>query len=175
MFVLTNSGIEFDPQRPDASKVKLHDIAHALSNQCRWSGHVRWFYSVAEHSVRASHLVPQRHALAVLLHDASEAYVQDMPTPIKHSPQMRWYRDLERGVQAAIGMHFGIQWKEHEEAIKFADRVMLASEARDLMGNWLALPDDVSYLDERIIPMSQQMARQEFLRRYFELRPGTDV
>jgi 5'-deoxynucleotidase YfbR-like HD superfamily hydrolase len=103
------------------------------------------------------------------MHDASEAYVNDLCTPIKHSPQMKWYRDVEQGVQAAIGEHFQIDWKDHAFHIKAADNIMLATEARDLMGS-IFLPDDTGLMPERIIPMSQQMAKQEFLRRFNELR-----
>lgn len=172
MYIVTYTGVEFDPTNPLAKDVRIQDIAHALSNQCRFTGHTRWFYSVAEHCLRASFIVPQEHALAALLHDASEAYVVDVPTPIKHDENMRWFRRMEKTVQAAIGEHFHLDFKQHADAIKWADNVMLASEARDLMRGCI-VPSDCEMLDSRIIPMVPQQAKNEFLRRYFQLRPLT--
>lgn len=167
--IITYSGGKFHPLSPREDEVRLTDIAHALSNICRWTGHVRWFYSVAEHCVRASHLVEDQDALAVLMHDASEAYCIDVPTPIKHSELMRPYRIVEALVQEVIGEHFNIDWKKHHAVIKAADAVMLASEARDLLRG-VVLPDNITVMEERIIPWNPERAKTEFLRRYFELR-----
>src|ERR1017187_10636100 len=77
--ITTFSGIHFWPLLPNPADIRIEDIAHALSNQCRFAGHAREFYSVAEHSVRVSQLCPPEDALWGLLHDASEAYLTDVP------------------------------------------------------------------------------------------------
>lgn len=170
MHILTYTGRKFYPANPQAGDVRIQDIAHALSNLCRFTGHVRTFYSVAEHCVRASHCVPEMHALAVLLHDASEAYCADLSTPIKHSEPLLGYRQLEKKILIAIGKHFKVDWDAHSEQIHFADQVMLASEARDLLPG-AVIPKEHSQLGYRIIPWTPHQAKQEYLRRYFELRP----
>lgn len=87
--ILTSTGKWFDILRPDPSLIDLHDIASALSKLCRFGGHCQQFYSVAEHSILAAKMMRQRNggnpALIrwALLHDASEAYVVDIPRPAK--------------------------------------------------------------------------------------------
>ena len=82
-FIPTASGLHFDYRDIMRNEVKIEDIAHALSHLCRFGGHVPRFYSVAQHSVIVSHLVPPEHALGALLHDATEAFVQDVVRPVK--------------------------------------------------------------------------------------------
>src|SRR4051812_31750950 len=82
-YIQTYSGTEFWPLSPKAADVKLIDIAHALSNKCRFAGHCREFYSVAQHSVLVSRQLPDEFKLWGLLHDAGEAYFADIPNPIK--------------------------------------------------------------------------------------------
>src|SRR5690606_30601178 len=106
--------------------------AHALAMTCRFNGHTREFYSVAEHSVHVSHLVPPEYALAGLLHDASEAYIADVSRPVKHTEQMRAYRDIENGLQAAV--YWGLSLPTIKGiAVDIADAQMLALEARSLL------------------------------------------
>ena len=85
--IQTFTGIGFDPINPDPKLIKIEDIAHALSNQCRFSGHARSFYSVAQHSAHCAEIACLASnaplARAMLLHDASEAYLLDMPRPLK--------------------------------------------------------------------------------------------
>lgn len=139
----TASGRRYWPADPRPEDFDIRDIAHALSHTCRFAGHVREFYSVAQHSVlvathaltlwRPSHGgTPEGAALWGLLHDASEAYLVDIPQPLKLLPEMAGYRTLERRMMAAICDAFGIP-REMPPAVAEADEVLLATEARDLM------------------------------------------
>lgn len=166
--ILTRSGHQFNLLQPGASRIEIADIAHALSNLCRFTGHTREFYSVAQHSVHVSHLVPPEHALAALLHDATEAYLGDVSSPLKH--QLPAYRDIEARVEAAVMTRFGLTVPLHP-SIKAADLVALATEKRDLMApdrDWDCLahsqPDP-----QRITPMPPELARTLFLSRYLDV------
>lgn len=146
-------------------------IAHALSNICRFGGHCSRFYSVGEHSVRCSQLVPQPMALWALLHDASEAYLLDIPKPLKHTEAFLEYRSAERRAMEVICGKFGLPVAE-PAIVKIADEKMLATEARDLMqplhpewSEWLT----VDPLAERITPWHPGEAEAKFLRRFHQL------
>jgi hypothetical protein len=113
----------------------IRDIAHALSMKCRWSGHVKKFFSVGQHSVMVSRLLPADHQMAGLLHDASEAYTPDFPSPLKWWLIERGFttlQSLELELDVAIAKKFGSGWPRNPE-VKKADLVMLATEHRDLM------------------------------------------
>src|SRR6266496_1501995 len=84
--IMTYSGELITPLNPDPDDIQIEDIAHALSNQCRFSGHCKQFYSVAEHSCRVSDLCSYEHQLGGLLHDGTEAYLSDIARPIKQQP-----------------------------------------------------------------------------------------
>jgi hypothetical protein len=117
---------------PGESEVVIEDIAHALSNKCRFSGHSLRYFSVAEHSVIVSLLCPQDIALWGLLHDASEAYLIDLPTPLKYLPEFAWYRKLEEKVTNVIMNRFSLPQKE-PKLVKTADKTCLVTEKRDNM------------------------------------------
>lgn len=106
-WIQMHSGIAFWPMDPRADEVRLEDIAHSLSLLCRFGGHCSRFYSVAEHSVHVARLCSPEVALWGLLHDASEAYVVDLPRPIKR--QLPEYAEIEGLVQFAIAEHFGLR------------------------------------------------------------------
>ena len=82
-WIQTYTGRKFFPLTDEPGEIDLRDIAHSLALQCRFNGHCRQFYSVAEHSVRVSHILPDEEAAWGLLHDAAEAYVSDLPRPLK--------------------------------------------------------------------------------------------
>jgi len=150
-WIQTRSGRRFYPLNPRAEDVDLHDIAHALARQCRFSGHTSRYYSVAEHSVRVAMRVYEQtsdpaFALLGLLHDASEAYLIDLPRPLKRDPVFAPYVVAERAVMDAILRHVGFTSTDLPEVVKRADMALLAAEAHEFMApvsdEWLAeLPE----------------------------------
>ena len=129
-WIQTYTGKPFWPLNPRIEDLDIEDIAHALSMQCRYSGHVKYFYSVAEHSIHISRAVSPENALWGLLHDASEAYLVDVPRPIKpHLPQ---YREAESVLMACIAQRYGLRWPEPTE-VKAMDTRILFNEREALM------------------------------------------
>lgn len=175
-FIETFTGKSFRPLDPVAADIDIEDIAHALSNQCRFSGHVRTFYSVAEHSVRVSWLVREYGGCLLdrqcaLLHDAPEGYLVDLPTPLKAHPLIGdGYREAEATLAVVIGKRFGIP-AVMPEIVHRADAIMLATEVRDLMPNrpehWCGLTEKPTVV--RIEPWSSTEAKARFLTRFHEL------
>jgi len=108
----------------------IEDIAHSLSMQCRFGGHLPRFYSVAEHSIRCMELAKQEDKLSALLHDASEAYLMDIPRPIKGLiPQ---YRKLEYNLMKVISEKFNFEFPMSMK-IAFIDDAMLEREWNEIM------------------------------------------
>lgn len=129
-WILTNSGQRFDLLEPRAAMVHPQDIAHSLSMQCRFNGHCGTFYSVAQHSYLVADLVPVEHQLVALLHDAAEAYIGDIVSPLKQAfPELR---QAEHHIWHAICARFDID-PVLPPCVHDADMVALATERRDLM------------------------------------------
>lgn len=117
-WMLTSTGRAYWPMDPRAEDVSIEDIAHSLSMQCRYGGHSARFYSVAEHSVMVSRHVLPEDALAGLMHDASEAYVTDVPRPLK--PHLENFREVELMNWIAICEAFELN-PELPESVHTAD------------------------------------------------------
>lgn len=210
-WIQTFTGKKVFPFAMTPDQVCIEDIAHALALKCRFTGHCKRFYSIAEHSVRVSWLVRPEVQLAALLHDAAEAYLPDFARPLKGKA----YFKLNKEPQAsAVDKHYfrsestddgehtfkvnlhntdrfafvctgvysaksveasilGVIWSAlsvgsfSSASIMFADDILLATEARDLMGPppepWAL---DVPVLPETIEPWTAEKAEQEFLRVY---------
>jgi len=152
----TYSGIKFYPLDPRPEDICLSDISHALSNICRFNGHTKVFYSLAAHCFNVYRWLWDRgHSVRVcllgLLHDAAEAYICDIPRPLKQ--YLPGYKQIEERIMQAVYERFGIDppAPEEEEIIKQADDYILSLEANMLMtdtSDWnLVESGDSSYLD----------------------------
>lgn len=194
-FIRTYTGRKFWPLNPEIEEISIQDIAHALSLICRWTGHTYCFYSVAEHSLRVSRYAEKlalaefaylpasmtlervffsrEIALWGLLHDASEAYLCDMPSPLKHASDLgQLYKQFESQLMQGVADRFGMS-REIPQIVKAADATLLNTEARDLMGLASSAAKDWNLdgirLPELIHPIDAQKAEVEFLRRFEEL------
>lgn len=124
------SGEFFNPILPDPRKIHIEDIANSLGMKCRFTGQCRRFISVAEHSVVVSHLVSKRFAKAALLHDATEAYLPDVASPVKQNEVYAGHKLAERHLQRVIEEKFGLYLSSADHAtVKVADNVCVGVEA----------------------------------------------
>ena len=157
---------------PRADEVFLEDIAHALALMNRFAGHTRVPYPVGDHSIRVAWEVYRRTgdpvlALCGLLHDGSEAYCVDVPTPLK--PYLIGYKEIEAGVMDAIRERFDLpQEFWHHPEVKRADRVLLLTEARDLLGPhpapWGLDGPTLEPLQEVIVPRDWREVDAQFIK-----------
>lgn len=168
-WIQTRSGRRFTPTKPNPDAIVIQDIAHALSMQCRFTGHCKDFYSVAQHSVLVSYICDSQDALWGLMHDATEAYLIDVPRPLKRSGKFQAYLDFEDQMQEAICRRFALPFKE-PVSVKKADSILLATEARDLMSplhsDW---EQPVEPLPFKIEAWDHNKAKDMFMKRFFEL------
>jgi hypothetical protein len=166
----TYTGLWVDPLALTPDDVDIYDIAHALSNTCRFSGHCLHFYSVAQHCVLMSRSAQSPHKLWCLLHDAGEAYLCDVPRPLKHRPEFLFFCQAEERLLDIIGGALGLG-PRHVDALEYWDRVMLNTEQRDLMPDtgdpWYA---DIDPLIHRIEPWTPEYAKRAFLRQWEDLK-----
>ena len=176
--IQTASGVFFDIVNPRPEDVRIEDIAASLAKQCRFTGHTSSFYSVAQHSVGVCDLLleqgyPEAVQLWGLLHDASEAYLVDLPTPIKrHTHLGEIYCTVEDNVMSVICEKFGMCW-HMPWPVKKADLRLLATEARDLMPDWSWCEE--TPLPAKIEPWSSDAAESIFLLRFATLFGGANV
>lgn len=157
-YIITNSGVKFDFSSIPNNPVILEDIAWALSMTCRFGGHAKKFYSVAEHSC----LVAERckvYNLEGLMHDAAEAYIGDIVTPLKQHLNLH----IEKNVETLISKRFGLTYPWPEE-VHVNDQVLLATEMVALFGK--------NYTDFEVDPriniacLSQKEAYRKFLETF---------
>ena len=178
----TFTGRRFYPLKPKIEDVSIFDIAHALSMLCRFAGHVHEFYSVAQHSV----LVAQATAKGewyrpgtedevrwALLHDAAEAYLVDVPSPLKNMAGFGdGYRAAEKKLLRVIARRFGLESATEPEIVRHYDHVLLCTEQRDLYGERETpyVPSyEVMMLTERIMGWSPSLAEEMFLGTFMRL------
>ena len=167
-FITTLSGAEFDIENPNVGDIPMYDIAHALSMNCRYNGHITRFYSVAEHSVIVSRLVPPEDALWGLLHDVTEAFVPDIPRPFK--PYIDGFKEVEGRIHESISKVFGLSEEEPDSVFDIDNRIV-ADEATVLFPSPPSWVEDYELLGcgDMIIGLAPVLARQQFLSRFEEL------
>lgn len=197
----TFTGKAFSPLNPNVGDIDIVDIAQALSNMCRFTGHVSEFYSVAEHSCYVHDVIWRRKTVSgtleedrrhlntlrwALLHDAAEAYLIDVARPVKRQPQMAFYREAEDKLLTCIARRFGMIGDAPPDVVNEVDRQICKNEARLLLPNMRAdlwsderpeLPDAeftavLRASDLARIGKEPRTARAMFLRRFWQLFPA---
>ncbi len=171
-WIITHTGRRFDILDPKPDMIDIRDIAHSLSLLCRFNGHTHVFYSVAQHSCSVAFNVPKEIKLEALLHDAAEAYIGDIASPIKWViPQIK---EVEDRIEEAIIERFNLKLG-NEGLIKAADLRALATEKRDLIIDhpepWSIL-EDVEPFQERTRPWSAKGSYEQFLEYFYDYRDG---
>lgn len=149
--IRTFRGNYVDPFNPDPSLLFLDDIAHALSMQPRFGGHLPVFYSVAQHCVECCRIAPNKERRAALFHDASEAYLIDIPSPIKK--RLPEYYKAEDNLMKVLSKEFGFEYPL-SQTVKEIDRTLLVLEWESVF---------IKTTPWKITPMSQEEARHQFI------------
>jgi hypothetical protein len=175
-WIQTYTGKQYWPTDPRPEDVDIRDIAHALSMLCRFGGHCLRFYSVAEHSVHIARWLFPRYgahvALCGLMHDATEAYVTDVPRPLK--PFLMGYKQIERDNWLAIAGSFGLPAKL-PPIVREADTRALSEEARQNMAacvaEWSAVAEPLGFTLEY---WDTEQAELEFLAEFHELSEAAE-
>lgn len=158
--IRTVSGRYVNLVRLDPETIHIADLAHALCHTPRFAGHLPVFYSVAQHSIDVVRLVPGHLKLQALLHDASEAYLCDVPSPLKaHLPE---YVRIENRMMEVIAGKYGFRWPL-DPVVKEADRRCLVNEWERIM-----LPPRHEYAYSEAIPL-RPAPRREVYHTFLEL------
>jgi len=157
------SGRMLDFKDPKPDQFTIEDIALGLSRQPRFGGHTKAFYSVAQHCVHLAQVVPKGYKMQALMHDASEAFMGDMSTPLKHL--LPDYMDIEEGVSGAIQKAFG--FSPMSPLLEVADARMLITERNALLPTY----NEKDWAGHepypiKIRPMIMEKAYGEFLKAY---------
>jgi hypothetical protein len=151
--IITASGKIFDFNAMSGDAICIEDIARALGNLCRFTGHCRYFYSVAQHSVlcyelsKALYPLDPNLWLAVLMHDAQESYLNDISTPLK--ALLPRYQELESELEAIIAEKFNLSGF-YKSTVKYIDRSMLKAEKKHLFPGTDSWAELESYPDYEI-------------------------
>lgn len=168
--ISTFTGRKVDLVNPRPEQIDIADIACGLANESRFNGQTGRLYSVAQHSVEASFIVPREDRLEALLHDATEAYMKDIPAPLK--ALLPEYRAIERRLDAVIRERFGLSLIP-SRAVAEADMIMRATEKRDFMPTdtsiWPSL-EGVIPLTRTLYPSNPTAALGMFYRRWMEIQ-----
>lgn len=156
----TFTGRQFWPLDPRPEEIFIEDIAHSLSMQCRYAGHCKKFYSVAEHSILLAEYVPAPFKLWALLHDASETYLLDVIRPLK--ADLAGYRALEASVMSAVCQRFGLS-ADMPEVVAEADDRIIGDERSNLSSCTVEWTYSPKPLGVKLHHWSPEMAEAVFL------------
>lgn len=165
-WIQTSGGKKFWPLNPRKGDVDIHDIAHALSNECRYNGHCSSFYSVAQHSVLLSIAMAGKGlARAALLHDASEAYLKDLPRPVKRDKTIRAaYAAAEDRLMRCIASALDVPWSAIQDPrVSEYDHAILTPEMTALMSFKEPRINNGLLSAMRITPWPPRLAEYRFL------------
>lgn len=175
-YIETYSGHSFPLLNPTVNDVFIKDISNALSKLCRFTGHTSRFYSVAEHSWHCANVLmdqPKEVQLAALLHDASEAYCQDISSPLKQL--LPNYKEIEDNIASVVFKKYGLEYP-FSNLIKFADLIMLNTEAYYLMKSkgdnwdmWKTIKRPKVEFDRRPLCLESSVAKNVFMTKFIEL------
>ncbi len=174
MYMITVTGRKINFIEPDINDIDIEDIATGLSNICRYSGQLKSFYSVAQHSVLVSRYAPDEYSLEGLLHDATEAYIGDVITPVKQ--YLPDYRRIEDNLMQVISKKFDLDYPFHP-SIEHADKVLLHTEIRDLKPEATPLRpvnNKIETMPVTINPLSPNDAKKLFLTEFNYLMEKRD-
>lgn len=180
-YIQTYTGLVIEPLDLQPEDILLEDIAHHLSNQCRWSGATRHHYSVAQHTWYASFQVPPEQAYDALHHDDAEYVLQDMAKPLKnHVTLGKAYRGAEARIERVIGPTLGVRFPISPE-VHEADLLVLCAEADQIMhgrSNWKGYPDELrlhAAADITIVKWTPEKAERKWLARHEKLKEEKDA
>lgn len=165
-WIQTYTGQKFHFMEPQLDEICIEDIAHSLSLQCRYAGHVKRFYSVAEHCVHISQNCSEPNKLWGLLHDASEAYVIDIPRPVKGF--LTNYKEIELNVMLSICKKFGLPNIMPTEVHEFDNRILFNEKVLLAPVDWGWSLDPIPDLD-LTFPWSPAEAEARFLFQFNQL------
>lgn len=176
-WILTFTGRRFYPLDPRPEDICIEDIAHALAQVNRFGGHAAFPYSVAQHSVLCSAHVAPRYAFEALMHDATEAYLGDVPRPTKR--MLPAYQEMEDNLwRKAIAPRFGLP-QVMSQQVKIIDNQMLVTEAKAIMpknspdSSWWNSPEWPEPLQFNVVSqISSERAESAFLERFYILENG---
>lgn len=172
-WIITATGKKFDLDNITPDQIDIEDIAEALAKECRFAGHCKGFYSVARHSLLVADNLPLGYRLYGLLHDAPEAYIKDMPSPVKQ--HLHQYKELETAIWVAIAKKYNLL-PVMPDIVKEVDRRLFATERRDLIRvdkhNWTSL-EGIEPFHLRILSETGRYDweywRDEFLKKFERL------
>ena len=165
-YIRTYTGIDFTVFDPKVEQICIEDIAHALSHLCRYGGHCDHFYSVAQHSIAVSYLVEPQNALCGLMHDATEAYLVDMPRPIKY--KINQYREIEDKLHLVIAEKYQLP-KVIPDDVHMIDSLMIKEFEWDYFMEKRPQEKYTNFYKRFFENKNPKEVREEFLKRFTEL------
>lgn len=163
------TGVKFYPLNPHIEDINITDIAHALSLTCRYGGHCKFHYSVAQHSVLCASVAEPADRFAALMHDASEAYLSDIIRPFKH--KLPEYQEAEARMMKIIAEKYGFEYPMSSR-IKEIDNRMLLTEKLQLMKTsdlWSVEKNFHPYKNVVIEPMHPLEAEKIFIETFLDI------